>query len=93
MSALLPLRDYQTEAITELHRRWNAGDTRVPMVLATGLGKTVIFAHLIADWVKGNTTRRALVLVHTDELVQQAYKKIKDVAPGLHAGIVKAELG
>lgn len=90
MSALLPLRDYQTEAIAELHRRWDAGDTRVPMVLATGLGKTVIFAHLIADWVKTHTAKRVIVLVHTDELVQQAYKKIKDVAPGLHVGIVKA---
>jgi superfamily II DNA or RNA helicase len=91
MSALLKLRDYQTEAITELHRRWDAGDTRVPMVLATGLGKTVIFAHLIADWVRTHTAKRVLVLVHTDELVQQAYKKIKDVAPHLKVGIVKAE--
>jgi superfamily II DNA or RNA helicase len=91
MSALLPLRSYQTEAISELHRRWNAGATRVPMVLATGLGKTVIFAHLIAEWVRSTVAKRALVLVHTDELVQQAYKKIKDVAPGLHVGIVKAE--
>lgn len=91
MSALLKLRDYQLEAIAELHRRWDAGDTRVPMVLATGLGKTVIFAHLIADWVRTHTAKRVLVLVHTDELVQQAYKKIKDVAPGLHVGIVKAE--
>lgn len=90
MSALLPLRDYQLEAIQELHRRWDAGDTRVPMVLATGLGKTVIFAHLIADWVRMHTAKRVIVLVHTDELVQQAYKKIKDVAPGLHVGIVKA---
>jgi superfamily II DNA or RNA helicase len=61
------------------------------MVLATGLGKTVIFAHLIAEWVRSTVAKRALVLVHTDELVQQAYKKIKDVAPGLHVGIVKAE--
>lgn len=91
MSAILAPRDYQLEAIAELHRRWDAGDTRVPMVLATGLGKTVIFAHLIADWVKTHTAKRVLVLVHTDELVQQAYKKIKDVAPGLHVGIVKAE--
>jgi superfamily II DNA or RNA helicase len=91
MSAMLPLRSYQTEAITELHRRWDAGDTRVPMVLATGLGKTVIFAHLIADWVQTHVAKRVIVLVHTDELVQQAYKKIKDVAPHLKVGIVKAE--
>lgn len=91
MSALLKLRDYQTEAIADLHRRWDAGDTRVPLVLATGLGKTVIFAHLIAQWVQSNVSKRVIVLVHTDELVQQAYKKIKDVAPHLHVGIVKAE--
>ncbi len=90
-SAILPLRDYQTEAIADLHRRWDGGDTRVPMVLATGLGKTVIFAHLIAQWVQSNVSKRVMVLVHTDELVQQAYKKIKDVAPDLHVGIVKAE--
>ncbi len=90
-SAILPLRDYQLEAIADLHRRWDGGDTRVPMMLATGLGKTVIFAHLIAQWVQSNVSKRVLVLVHTDELVQQAYKKIKDVAPALHAGIVKAE--
>lgn len=90
MSALLQLRDYQSEAIAELHRRWDAGATRVPMVLATGLGKTVIFAHLIADWTAANTGKRVIVLVHTDELVQQAYKKIKDVAPHLNVGIVKA---
>lgn len=91
MSALLRLRDYQLEAIQELHRRWDAGDTRVPMVLATGLGKTVIFAHLIADWTAANPGKRVIVLVHTDELVQQAFKKIKDVAPKLTVGIVKAE--
>lgn len=90
MSAILGLRDYQREAIAELHRRWDAGDTRVPMVLATGLGKTVIFAHLIADWTAANKGKRVIVLVHTDELVQQAYKKIKDVAPHLNVGIVKA---
>lgn len=52
---------------------------------------TVIFAHLIADWTAANPGKRVIVLVHTDELVQQAYKKIKDTAPGLKVGIVKAE--
>jgi superfamily II DNA or RNA helicase len=90
MSALLQLRDYQLEAIKELHSRWDAGATRVPMVLATGLGKTVIFAHLVTDYVRATAGKRALVLVHTDELVQQAVKKIRDVAPELRVGIVKA---
>lgn len=91
MTGLLQLRDYQTEAIRDLHTRWDAGATRVPMVLATGLGKTVIFAHLVARYAEDHPNKRALILVHTDELVQQAYKKIKDVAPHLRVGIVKAE--
>lgn len=91
MSALLPLRDYQTEALADLQARWERGDTRVPMVLATGLGKTVIFAHLIARWTAEYPGQRAIVLVHTDELVNQAFRKIKSVAPHLSVGIVKAE--
>lgn len=91
MTALLALRDYQQEGLADLEARWEAGAVRVPMVLATGLGKTVMFAHVIARFTASTTAKRALVLVHTDELVQQAAKKIKDVAPHLSVGIVKAE--
>lgn len=35
----LQLRDYQRQAIDDLRKRWDAGATRVPLVLATGLGK------------------------------------------------------
>lgn len=90
-ASILPLRDYQTKTIEALHTRWNAGDTRVPAVLATGLGKTVIFAHLIADFLAANPLKRALVLVHTDELALQAERKMREVAPHLSVGIVKAE--
>jgi superfamily II DNA or RNA helicase len=40
-------------------------------VLATGLGKTVIFAHAARDW-----PGRVLVLAHRDELIRQAAQKI-----------------
>lgn len=33
------LRDYQREAVDHVTSRWAAGDVRVPIVLATGLGK------------------------------------------------------
>lgn len=107
MSAdLLKLRDYQNEAIADFRARVLAGGVRIPSVLATGLGKTVIFAHLAAQWEElrtliGSTAslrpngdrpgRRILVLAHTDELVLQAARKIKTVAPHLSVGIVKAE--
>jgi superfamily II DNA or RNA helicase len=100
VSGMLGLRDYQQEAIEDFCVRVITGDTRIPSVLATGLGKTVIFAHLTARWgdelhrtlglgaVRG---KRVLVLAHTDELVLQAARKMKDVAPDRTVGIVKAE--
>ncbi len=87
---LLKLRDYQAASITALHTDWSAGNTRVAVVLPTGAGKTVVFSHLIADWLRDNPGRRVLILVHTEELVMQAYRKLREVAPHLKVGIVKA---
>lgn len=89
MSALLPLRSYQraaldavTECLTEVNRP--------AIVLPTGGGKTVCFAHMASEHLERHPGTRVLVLVHTDELVQQAHAKIRAVAPHLAVGIVKA---
>jgi superfamily II DNA or RNA helicase len=68
---------------------------RVAMVWATGLGKTVAFSHQIlfhfaTGGDRGVAGRRTLVLVHRDELAQQAKAKIHGVAPHLRVGIVMA---
>jgi superfamily II DNA or RNA helicase len=68
---------------------------RVAMVWATGLGKTVAFSHQIlfqfaTGGDRGIPGRRTLVLVHRDELAQQAKAKIHGVAPHLRVGIVMA---
>lgn len=60
------------------------------VVLPTGLGKTVVFSHLAAEFIERNH-QRVVVLVHRDELADQAITKIKAVAPNLHVGKVKAE--
>lgn len=44
-------------------------------VLATGLGKTVIFSHVADRWESG----RVLVLAHREELIHQAAAKIEAV--------------
>jgi superfamily II DNA or RNA helicase len=88
----LPLRDYQRQAIEAITTAWAGGDrptgsgpvNRVAIVMATGLGKTVIFAHLCLE----HTGSRVLVVVHRDELAQQARDKIHAVAPHLRVGIV-----
>lgn len=90
MSDLLPLRGYQLECIEAMEKLWADGLTRVAAVLPTGAGKTVVFAHMIKRFREANPGMRVLVLAHTDELVEQAAKKIRDVAPHLRTGIVKA---
>jgi superfamily II DNA or RNA helicase len=85
----LKLRSYQVQAITAIKAREEPG-ARVPLVLATGLGKTVIFTSYVTDWLDRNAGRRALILVHTDELAEQALAKMRQVAPHRRAGMVKA---
>lgn len=85
----LKLRDYQTQAIAAVKAR-EAPGACVPIVLATGLGKTVIFTSYVTDWLDRNPGRRALIIVHTDELAEQALTKMRQVAPHRRAGMVKA---
>lgn len=89
MSDALPLRDYQSAAIDQLHAGWTDGRVRLAVLLPTGAGKTVVFSHLAAEMHTRGI--RTLVIAHRDELIQQAAAKIRAVAPGLRVGIVKAE--
>lgn len=92
----LKLRGYQREALDAVFGAWAEGVKRPAVVLATGLGKTVIFAHLIKEFRNSyrhgqpDKGRRVIVLVHRDELADQAMVKIRSVAPGLSVGKVKA---
>jgi superfamily II DNA or RNA helicase len=90
----LTLRPYQREAIDDLFARWRAGATRVPLVLATGLGKTVIFTVIIEEWLSypANAGKRVLVIAHTNELIDQAARKVREVSPSRRVGIVKGAL-
>lgn len=56
---------------------------------------TVIFAHLADEWVRHEHARhhlpaRVLVLADRDELVNQAVDKLRQVAPGMDIGVIKA---
>lgn len=85
----LRLRPYQTECIEAIEAAWAEGMQRPAAVLSTGLGKTVIFSSLIHRHV-ARTGTRAVVLVHRDELCDQAISKIRGTDPSLGVGKVKA---
>ncbi len=82
------LRPYQRDALAAVEARFNAGDRSTLLNIATGGGKTVIFAELAR-----RTSGRTLVLAHRAELIQQAAAKIEAVtgqAPGIEMGGVRA---
>lgn len=68
------LRPYQGEAIAAVQERWAYGTRRVLLVLATGLGKTVVASHLIA-WILAQGAR-CLFLAHREELLEQTLAKL-----------------
>jgi superfamily II DNA or RNA helicase len=84
---ILKLRDYQADAITAVRRAWSSGVRRPAVVLPTGAGKTVVFAHLAAQMRERGV--RSMILAHRDELIEQAAAKMRAVAPDLRVGIVK----
>lgn len=96
----LKLRPYQEQALAaeDAYRAEHPDENRLVIELATGLGKTIVFAERIRRFLDSfeNACRRVLVLVHTDELVQQAVEKIRLVLAvqddtGWNVGVVKAE--
>lgn len=89
MSELLNLRKYQEDALISVAGEWAKGIKRTAIVLATGTGKTVIFSHAAKMHLSMNTGDAVLILVHRDELVDQAVSKLRDVATGFKIGVVK----
>ena len=68
------LRDYQ-EAVATTFRNALVDTGRAQIVMATGLGKTVVMADVVADLVRDQLIEdnRVLVLAHTRELVDQLH--------------------
>lgn len=56
--------------------------------MATGLGKGTLFANLVRH---RRLNKRAMMLVHTIDLVEQGAKRIRDWNPGLSVGIEMAD--
>lgn len=83
----MDLRPYQSDAVAAIEAEWEQGRKRTLLVLPTGTGKTVVFASVIADAVRAG--KRALVLAHRGELLDQAADKIRAVT-GMECSVEKA---
>ena len=84
------LRPYQEEALQAVVDNLCAGVRRQLLVLATGLGKTVIAANLPTK-LKDLAPGKLLFVAHRNELLTQAVDKISSWNPSLKVGLEKAE--
>lgn len=90
-AAKVQLRPYQVDAVNAVETAWARGVHRPAVVLATGLGKTVVIAELATRARREG--RRVVLLAHQDKLLHQMAAAVSRADPhGEHVGIVAAEL-
>lgn len=83
----MKLRPYQKEAYDATLAKFEKTDTAL-CVMATGLGKTIYFAHIVDHFRK---TGRIMVLAHREELIFQAQDKMKKIT-GVEADVEMGDL-
>jgi len=87
----MELRPYQKRAFVAVATAFlDRAVNKQIIVLATGLGKTVIFSEAIRRRVH-TTSKKALVLAHREELLGQAADKLRLIDPGLRIGFEQAD--
>lgn len=84
------LWEHQHEAVRAVESEWARGVRRTALVLPTSGGKTITFSEVIRRWCLANPGRRAVVVAHRTELIEQAAADIRQQCE-LPVGIVKAE--
>lgn len=86
----LETRPYQERCHQAIRSEYAKGVTRQLISMATGTGKTVVFAQL-PDRMRDVLPGQELVLAHRDELINQAVEKIQAANPRLRVDKEKAD--
>lgn len=81
-------RPYQKEAVEAFEAAIKDGHSKIALVMATGVGKTIVSSRIIQKWVKAG--KRLLFLADRDTLVWQTAKKLEKCA-GMIADIEKGQ--
>ena len=85
------LRPYQIDAVDSVERRRSQGSRTALVLMATGLGKSVVAGELIANELDRNPAADILVLAHTVDLVIQLERSMwsmidKEISTHVWAG-------
>lgn len=68
---LKPLRDYQEQAVDAVEERRSNGHGNALVIMATGLGKSMVANQLVVNELSRNPEQEVLVLAHMVDLVRQ----------------------
>lgn len=82
----ITLRPYQLESVEAVYREWQTHRTTM-VVMATGLGKSVVFSDVMRRW-DVSTMGKILLIAHRKELIYQAVGHAKRA--GLSSGVEMA---
>lgn len=86
-SMKLKLRPPQLASLVNTQEAYTEGLRRLLIQMPTGMGKTVVFAHLREFF---GFKKKVLVLIHKEELAEQAADKLKQWNPSERIGIEMA---
>lgn len=65
------LRSYQSEAVDKVEQKRSSGGKSALIVMATGLGKSLVASGLISNELQRNPSQEILVLAHMTDLAKQ----------------------
>jgi superfamily II DNA or RNA helicase len=91
VEGMMRLRPYQVECVDCIYEGWREYDALM-VVLATGLGKTVIASDVVLRWPE--SAGRILFIAHVRELIDQAQEKIEfhtTIRPAVEMGSRRGE--
>lgn len=80
------LREYQFDCLSNIRKAFAQGTHRQAVVMSTGLGKTVVAAHLLEVMKDAMPSTKMLFLAHREELINQAVAQISKYNPALNVG-------
>lgn len=72
----MTLREYQSTGISKLAHKIAGGIRNLVFQLATGGGKTIIFAAIASRYIEKNPKKGVLILVHRQELLLQTRRTL-----------------
>ena len=84
---MLTLRGYQEAALRELFIFWRNGGGNPLIVMATGLGKSVVIAFLVKQLLTDHPGMRVLITAPNRELIEQDIKELLAIWPDAPIGI------